>query len=114
MKSAAPSGTICPFASAILDIPTGWVLCDGNNGTPNLTDFFIIGAGDYPVDYSAATKVHNHDIQGDGHTHDLVAGSNIKAGTDLATISTSTTVVGTTDNASTDPPYYALAFIMKT
>ena len=26
-------------------IPTGWALCDGTNGTPNLTDRFGLGAG---------------------------------------------------------------------
>jgi microcystin-dependent protein len=26
-------------------VPDGWALCDGNNGTPNLKDKFIIGAG---------------------------------------------------------------------
>lgn len=26
-------------------IPSGWVLCDGNNGTPNLTNRFILGSG---------------------------------------------------------------------
>lgn len=26
-------------------IPSDWVLCDGNNGTPNLLNSFVIGAG---------------------------------------------------------------------
>lgn len=26
-------------------VPTGWALCNGGNGTPNLLDRFIIGAG---------------------------------------------------------------------
>ena len=25
--------------------PSGWYLCDGNNGTPDLRDRFIVGAG---------------------------------------------------------------------
>lgn len=33
------------WSGAIVDIPAGWALCDGNNGTPNLVDKFIIGAG---------------------------------------------------------------------
>lgn len=33
------------WSGAIADIPAGWALCDGNNGTPDLTDKFIIGAG---------------------------------------------------------------------
>ena len=27
--------------------PTGWAICDGNNGTPNLVDKFIIGGHTY-------------------------------------------------------------------
>lgn len=115
MTRSPPAGTICAFAGAIVDIPSGWELCDGNNGTPDLQDFFIIAAGDfYPPDFSDATLLHNHDIFGDGHTHNLPAGNNIAAGTDLENISTSTAIAGTTDNAAVDPPYYALAFIMKT
>jgi hypothetical protein len=33
------------WSGAIVDIPTGWALCDGNNGTPNLVGKFLIGAG---------------------------------------------------------------------
>lgn len=39
------SGMILMWSGAITDIPTGWVLCDGNNGTPDLRDKFIVGAG---------------------------------------------------------------------
>ncbi|HQZ60518.1 MAG TPA: hypothetical protein PLQ39_12655, partial [Acinetobacter sp.] len=27
-----------------IDIPSGWNLCDGTNGTPDLRDKFIVGA----------------------------------------------------------------------
>lgn len=33
------------WSGAIVDIPAGWALCDGNNNTPDLRDKFIIGAG---------------------------------------------------------------------
>ena len=33
------------WSGAIVDIPAGWALCDGNNGTPDLRDVFIVGAG---------------------------------------------------------------------
>ena len=32
------------WAGLISAIPTGWVLCDGTNGTPDLRDRFIMGA----------------------------------------------------------------------
>jgi microcystin-dependent protein len=46
------------FAGAIEDIPDGWVLCDGNNGTPDLTDKFVLGAGNSvdPDDEGGATS----------------------------------------------------------
>ncbi len=40
-----PSGGIIMWSGSIASIPSGWVLCDGSNGTPNLTDRFIVGAG---------------------------------------------------------------------
>lgn len=40
-----PVGSIIMWAGAIGDIPAGWKLCDGQNGTPNLIDRFIVGAG---------------------------------------------------------------------
>jgi hypothetical protein len=39
-----PSGAIMLWSGETSTIPSGWVLCDGTNGTPNLTDRFIIGA----------------------------------------------------------------------
>lgn len=40
-----PSGVIVMWSGSVLSIPTGWFLCDGTNGTPNLTDRFIVGSG---------------------------------------------------------------------
>jgi microcystin-dependent protein len=40
-----PAGLISMWSGSIGSIPSGWYLCDGSNGTPNLTDKFIIGAG---------------------------------------------------------------------
>ena len=42
---AFQSGMIIAWSGAVSDIPTGFVLCDGNNSTPDLRDRFIIGAG---------------------------------------------------------------------
>ena len=50
-----PSGSIAMWGNDA--IPTGWVLCDGNNGTPNLNDRFIMGAGGaYAVDTRGGTN----------------------------------------------------------
>jgi microcystin-dependent protein len=40
-----PSGGIILWSGSIASIPSGWLLCDGTNGTPNLRDRFVVGAG---------------------------------------------------------------------
>lgn len=44
-SAGIPSGVIAMWSGQSTNIPDGWVLCNGQNGTPNLTDKFIIGAG---------------------------------------------------------------------
>ena len=43
--SSVPSGTILPWYGNLGNIPDGFVLCNGSNGTPDLRDRFIVGAG---------------------------------------------------------------------
>ena len=43
--SAVPTGGIIMWSGSIASIPAGYVLCDGTNGTPNLKDSFVVGAG---------------------------------------------------------------------
>ena len=40
-----PSGAIVLWSGSVGSIPSGYYLCNGQNGTPNLQDSFIIGAG---------------------------------------------------------------------
>ena len=40
-----PGGFIGMWSGSAETIPTGWALCDGTNGTPDLTERFILGAG---------------------------------------------------------------------
>ena len=40
-----PPGAIIMWSGSINNIPVGWALCDGRNGTPDLRDRFIVGAG---------------------------------------------------------------------
>lgn len=44
LANGVPSGAILMWSGTIATIPSGWYLCDGTNGTPNLTNKFIIGA----------------------------------------------------------------------
>ena len=41
----APVGTIVVWSGASDDIPTGWALCDGQDGRPDLRGRFVLGAG---------------------------------------------------------------------
>ena len=38
-----PIGGIIMWSGSIANIPTGWALCNGSNGTPNLTNKFVYG-----------------------------------------------------------------------
>lgn len=77
-----PAGLISMWSGSIGSIPSGWYLCDGSNGTPNLTDRFVIGAGStYAVNGTGgATTVslastnlpahtHTATVTDPGHTH---------------------------------------------
>lgn len=60
-NNSIPSGVIMLWSGLSSNIPEGYVLCDGNNGTPDLTDKFIIGAGSsYSVGETGGAKTHNH------------------------------------------------------
>ena len=40
-----PSGGIIIWSGSAASIPSGWVLCNGSNSTPDLRDKFVVGAG---------------------------------------------------------------------
>jgi hypothetical protein len=42
---AVPAGGIILWSGSISNIPAGWSLCNGANGTPDLRDRFVVGAG---------------------------------------------------------------------
>lgn len=86
-----PSGVIVMWSGASDAIPTGWVLCDGNNNTPNLVDRFIVGAGStYSVGATGGSNTvtlttaqmpsHTHTFTGTSHTHTASASSSSKTG----------------------------------
>ena len=43
--AALPSGFIGFWSGSVNSIPSGWYLCNGSNGTPDLRNRFVIGAG---------------------------------------------------------------------
>jgi hypothetical protein len=137
-----PTGMISLWYGSIGSVPTGWYLCDGTNGTPDLRDKFIVGAGTtYSVGATggstdAIVVSHTHTatstVTDPGHLHTGVAGgsgtfyqrynsgtgansngastSSATTGITVATTNTSSGVSGTNANL---PPYYALAYVMK-
>jgi hypothetical protein len=50
-----PVGLISMWSGTIATIPSGWRLCDGTNGTPDLRDKFIVGA---TADEAGAAKTN--------------------------------------------------------
>lgn len=44
-SKAIPSGIICLWSGSVDNIPDGWALCNGENGTEDLRDKFVVGAG---------------------------------------------------------------------
>lgn len=76
-----PSGTIVLWSGSVASIPTGWVLCNGSNSTPDLRNRFVVGAGStYAVaatggSADAIVVSHNHtatsSVTDSGHTHSI-------------------------------------------
>ena len=44
-QSSLPTGSVIPWYGQLNDIPKGFALCNGSNGTPDLRNRFIVGAG---------------------------------------------------------------------
>ena len=72
-----PAGFIGMWSGPIASIPAGWYLCDGTNGTPNLQDRFIVGAGSsYAVgSIGGSASVTLTESQIPSHSHTITATS---------------------------------------
>ena len=77
-NNLVPTGVIVLWSGSSASIPSGWHLCDGTAGTPNLQDRFVIGAGStYAVAATggattktiAETNLPAHTHTGPSHTH---------------------------------------------
>jgi hypothetical protein len=154
LANSVPAGFIGMWSGTIATIPSGWYLCNGSNGTPDLRDKFIVGASSDETAIAktnitgALTKTggtkdainvsHTHtatsSVTDPGHSHSFpntaiaqgnsgqqgrtdgsqasAMGSTSGATTGIS-ISTSISSAGSDGTNQNLPPYYALAFIMK-
>lgn len=108
-------GIIFLWYGSIASIPTGFAFCDGNNGTPDLRNKFVPGAGDSfnPGD-EGGINFHSHSFTSDGHDHTMISGQALEEGTVYSYTLSSEVDTGTTGPKNHLPPYHALAYIMKT
>jgi len=111
---ALPTGIITLWHGSVVSIPPGWYLCDGTNGTPDLRDRFLVGAGSsYAVGATGGASTHTHTFTSDGHTHFLGAAPVLGIGANYADETSFVNDNGTTDAENHLPPYHALCYIMK-
>jgi microcystin-dependent protein len=144
LANGVPSGVILLWSGSVASIPTGWLLCNGSSGTPDLRNRFIVGAGStynpgntggsadatlVSHNHTATSVVtdptHNHQTQGYADNSGSGVGAlRTSIGGNLSLINTTAvatgvTVATTVANAGSSatnanlPPYYALAYIMK-
>ena len=138
VSTSLPTGIITLWSGSAASIPTGWLLCDGTNGTPDLRDRFVVGAGStYAVgatggsaNATLVSHTHTATVTDPGHVHNLPGSTSAQSiiQTQLGVNSTSqngqtaTATTGITVGISTEgssatnanlPPYYALCYIMK-
>ena len=124
-------GMIIMWNSTVATIPTGFVLCDGSNGTPDLRGRFVVGHhpsnNDYDIDDTGGSESvtltvaqmpsHKHDTTFDNKKYFPGGGSTSisfggAGGYPADTFSMSNEGGG--QSHENRPPYYALCYIMKT
>ena len=136
---SVPTGCILIWSGSTGSIPSGFLLCDGTNGTPDLRNSFIVGAGNsYTVgqtggsaDAIVVSHTHTATVTDPGHFHSIgysyslfslgataslilggTTGTDTKTtGITVATSNSTTGVSGTNANL---PPYLGIQFIIKT
>jgi hypothetical protein len=97
---AFPRGMILMWSGSVTEIPRGWALCDGTNGTPDLRGRFVLGAN--------AETGQALGSSGGASSQSL---SGTTGGRILQWSSTRSGGLGST--IPTMPPFYSLAYIMK-
>ncbi len=72
--AGVPQGGILMYDGLFSDIPSGFALCNGANGTPNLNDRFVYGTSNHSkINNSGGTKAHTSQ----NHSHDFNHNHNV-------------------------------------
>lgn len=134
----APVGLITIWTGSLDSIPSGWILCDGNNGTPDYCQGrFLRHKGSGTVGQTGGGGGHTHSggshtHSTSGHSHTLTVGAAtststlsssganpISSGSHTHTASTNSTTPpvgsassGTSSSEDIEPPYIEVAYIM--
>lgn len=125
-SGGVPAGCIVLWSGAAADIPDGWYLCDGTNGTPDLRDRFVVGAGNAytpgATGGNAQVTLTKEQLPAHTHTYSKASGSTSSYGMNnggtsvIKSISSTSTDSGSAGSGSPVdilPPYYALCYIMR-
>ena len=82
MANAIPVGGIIMWSGSVATIPNGWALCNGSNGTPDLRDKFVIGAGSTysPSNTGGAATVTLVEANLPAHTHAFTGTAELAGG----------------------------------
>jgi len=126
--SAIPSGLIAMWSGLIANIPSGWLICDGNNSTPNLLNRFVKQVPNTSTNPGATGGLSTVTLtvsEMPAHSHlarypaggTFIGGYQIteKPRTDGPANLSSDTIENTGGGSAHEnkPPYYEIAFIMK-
>ena len=119
IPQAFVSGMIILWSGNVNSVPSGWVICDGSNSTPDLRDKFVVGANNaYAVGATGGATTDSISISISGNTGvESVFGSNgyIQPSPHNARPQHSHSFSGSgSATVDTLPPYHALLYIMKT
>ena len=115
-------GMIVMWTGTFAEIPDGWAICDGNNGTPDLRLVFVRGVAlEEQIGDLGGAVAHTHPFTSNTHKHNIPVDIAVDEGEEHYVVTTegedietsSEADTGTTDATVHYPPYYRLAYIMK-
>lgn len=124
--SNIPAGLIAIWPGSIASIPSGWALCDGQNGTPNMQGLMVVGAGNHSPAATggfgllaegtvAGSTTHTHSFSDTSSINSTLTTFNNGSGSSVSVAANNHThsVSGTTGSTSNRPASVAFAWIMK-